>query len=366
MVRVVNDTRTQLRIRSCHDQRREPIPYRRVRTRRRTAWSPETYGSVMTTREPTEHSPASGPREDEPPPSPTHLEGTVTKTGPRAWAHRHLPFLAMAIPWLSAVYAVAGRSTMEVFTLGLGVLLIGAPICLAGTTTSTLRRRRRLSSLFRRQGWLYALLSGRWLSILVWMALGLGMSFVLLLQIHVYEQIEWAILAATIPLFTVVFAFIQRRLLKAGLHADMAVTEALVWSRWICPAMLLVLHVAAMMWWGDLPRHESVEAAVAAHTPESAVRSGSALVRESLHWAGYFDGLKAYALSHLVWCPLNTRCIMTASSSSRRPSCRADANFPLWFSLTINANSWSPSPSRLQCRTVWYSGPASSWPVRRV
>ena len=67
----------------------------------------------------------------------------------------------------------------------------------------------------------------------------------------------------------------------------------------------------------------------------------------------------------LMGCPLNTRRIMTASSSSRRPaSCRADAHFPLWFSLTINANHWSLCPSPPQCRTVWYSGPASSWPVQ--
>ena len=71
--------------------------------------------------------------------------------------------------------------------------------------------------------------------------------------------------------------------------------------------------------------------------------------------------------SALVWCPLNTRRMMIASSSSRRPSsCRADAHFPLWFSLTINANRWSPSPSPPQCRTAWFSGPASSWPVRRA
>lgn len=124
----------------------------------------------MTTREPTEHSPASGSQEEEPRTSPTHPEDTVTNAAPRAWARRHFPFLAMAIPWLSAVYAVAGGSTMEVFTLGLGMLLLGVPMCLAGTCTSTLRRRRWLSSLFRRQGWLYALLSGQWLSILMWSA----------------------------------------------------------------------------------------------------------------------------------------------------------------------------------------------------
>ena len=188
---------------------------------------------------------------------------------------------------------------MEVFTVGLGMLLLGVPMCLAGIFTSTLRRHRWLSALFRRQGWLYGLLSGHWLRILIWTSFSLVVSFVLLLQLHVYELVEWAVLAATIPLFTVVFAFIHRRLLNAGLHADMAVTEALVFSRRICPAMLLVLHVVAMMWWSDLPQHASIEGAVAAHTPEAAGRSGSALVREALHWAGYFDGLKAYALGHL-------------------------------------------------------------------
>ena len=253
----------------------------------------------MSTRELPENSRTSPSREDESATSLTLSEATVTEAGPRAWSRRHLPFLAMAILWLSAVYAVSRGPSMEVFTVGVGMLLLGVPMCLAGMCTSTLRRHRWLSALFRRQGGLYALLSGQWLSILIWTSLGLVMSFLLLLQIHVYELVEWAVLAATIPLFTVVFAFIQRRLLKAGLHADVAVTEAMVFSRWSCPAMLLVLHMGAMMWWGDLPQHASIEAAIAAHTPEAADRSGSALVREALHWAGYFDGLKAYALGHL-------------------------------------------------------------------
>ena len=188
---------------------------------------------------------------------------------------------------------------MGMFTVGFGVLLLGMPMCLAGVCTSTLRRKRWLSGLFRRQGWLYAVLSGQWLSILFWTAMGLVMSFLLLLQVHVYTWVEWVALAATIPLFTAVFAFSERRLLKAGLHADVAVTEALVFSRWLCPGIVLVVHVMAMVWWGGLPQHASVEAAIAAHTPEATERSASALVREALHWAGYFDGLKAYAFGNL-------------------------------------------------------------------
>ena len=38
---------------------------------------------------------------------------------------------------------------MGVYTIGFGVLLLGAPMCLAGVCTSTLRRKRWLSGLFQ-------------------------------------------------------------------------------------------------------------------------------------------------------------------------------------------------------------------------
>ena len=253
----------------------------------------------MSTPETTEHFEVLASRREQAAISPPPPVDTATGAGLRAWSGQHLPFVAMTTLWLSAVFAVSRAPDMGVFTIGFGVLLLGIPMCLAGVCTSTLRRKRWLSGLFRRQGWLYAVLSGQWLSILLWTATGLVMSFLLLLQVQVYTGVEWVVLAVTIPLFTLIFAFIQRRLLKEGLHADVAVTEALVFSRRFCPVVVVLLHVAAMMWWGDLPRHASVEAAIAAHTPEATERSASALVREALHWAGYFDGLKAYALGSL-------------------------------------------------------------------
>ena len=205
----------------------------------------------------------------------------------------------MAIVWLSAVYTVLRGLGMDVGAIGLGMLLLATPMGLAGICTGTLRRHRWLSALFRSKGRLYKLLSGRWLSIPLWTIWGLGISFFLLLQLHLYGPVEWAVVAAAIPLFAILFTFTNRRLLKAGMHSDMAVTEALACTRWICPAILLALYVAAMVGWGDLPQHESIEDAIAAHTPEAADRSASALVQEMLHWVGYFDGLKAYALGHL-------------------------------------------------------------------
>ena len=79
----------------------------------------------------------------------------------------------------------------------------------------------------------------------------------------------------------------------------MAVNTALGWSRWVCPAIVLVFYVVTMMSWSDLPKYDSFETAIDQHKPAISDRSGSALVSEALHWIGYFDGVKAYALSNL-------------------------------------------------------------------
>ena len=228
------------------------------------------------------------------PPAPTDTDASQF-----ARFRPHLRFFAISIAWLSLVCAVSRGLGMDVLAVGLGILLLAIPMTLAGICTSTLRRHRWLSALFRSKGRLYKLLSGRWLSIPLRTIWGLGISFFLLLQLHVYGSVEWAVVAAAIPLFAMLFSFSNRRLLMAGMHADMAVAEALGITRLMCPAILLVLYVVAMTAWGELPVHASIEDAIAAHMPEAADRSGSALVRETLHWIGYFDGLKAYALGHL-------------------------------------------------------------------
>ena len=242
---------------------------------------------------------------------------------PRAWSRGHLPYLAATTAWLGTIYVVSLIPTMHLLTVGLGMLLFGVPMCLAGICTSTLRRHRRLSALFRRQGRLYALLSGWWLRILVWVSMTAVMSFVLLAQVLAYGPAEWAVLAAMIPTFAGVVVAIRRRLLKAGMHADVALTEALVLARRICPAVVLVLHVAALLWWMDFPQYASTENAIAAHTPDAA--SGSALMREAQRWIGTFDGLKAYAVGHLgpadpvgVWVLMTPRTQKVTSALNAR------------------------------------------------
>ena len=149
----------------------------------------------MSTLERADNSQTSPSREDGTAASLTLSETTVTDAGPRAWSRRHLPFLAMGSLWLSVVYAVSRGLGMDVFAVGLGMLLLAIPMSLAGICTSTLRRHRWLSALFRQKGRFYRLLSGWWLSIPLQTIWGLGISFLLLLQFRVYEPVEWAVIA---------------------------------------------------------------------------------------------------------------------------------------------------------------------------
>ena len=213
------------------------------------------------------------------------------------WSCRKFPFFAFAAVWLATVYVVSREQALEKPLLfGIGILLVGIPICFAGICSGTLRQQRRVSAIFRARGWLYTLWLGRWLRILLWTVWSLGISIFLLLQLYVYDPVRWAILVLIIPLFSIIFDFINRRLSIAGMHQDMAVTQALALSRWLSTAVIVLLYVVAVGWLGDPPRHETVQIAIDAMDVEFNDWNGNALVGEALHWLAHFRGIEAFVL----------------------------------------------------------------------
>ncbi len=206
----------------------------------------------------------------------------------------------MAVVWVGSIYAVSRHWAVEqLLFVGIGLLLLGVPMCLAGICSGTLRRQRKLSAMFRQRGWLYRLLLGRWPRVLMWSMWGLGMSAVLLLQLHFYDRVGWAVLVLIVPLFSVVFTVMQRRLSNAGMHEDVAVTQALAGSRWLCAALITLLYVVAMTWLGDPPRHATIEVAIAARTEVANEWAGNALLGEALRGLAYFHGVEAFVLGQL-------------------------------------------------------------------
>ena len=227
-------------------------------------------------------------------------ESNVAVAGHGDWSCRQLPFFAMAVIWVGSIYAVSRDWAVEqLLFVGIGLLLLGVPMCLAGICSGTLRRQRKVSAMFRQQGWLYKLLLGRWPSVLIWSIWGLGMSAVLLLQLRFYDRVGWAVLVLVVPLFSVVFTAMQRRLSNAGMHEDVAATKALTGSRWLCAALTVLLYVAGMTWLGDPPRHSTIAAAIAAQTEVASEWGGNALVGEALRGLAYFHGVEAFVLGEL-------------------------------------------------------------------
>ena len=220
-------------------------------------------------------------------------------------SRQHIPFLILTILWSLAIYAVSHSPAMEVLIVGVGMLLLGIPICLAGICISDLRKSHWIKTHLRSGGILYALLDGRKLLIvLFWTVCGLVISFVMQLQIHIMlALVEWEVLVVAMLLFTILFAFTYHLFLnklKKELRANLVVIYALTWTCRVLPLILLMLYVVAMMWWGDIPQYTSIEAAKAANMSEAADLSGSAVVREGLHWIGFFDGLRGYVLGYLA------------------------------------------------------------------
>ena len=190
---------------------------------------------------------------------------------PRPWACPPLPFLAMAAAWLIAIGIASRGLPASTAFVGVMLLVCGAPIFLAGLHASTMRRQFKLV-LFQERGWIHAWLTRRLLRTLFWITWALVMSFALLLRFYVYGLLEWLVLAAAVPAFAVVFALLRRRL-SAELRPAVASTWALAGSRWICTALMLVLYVGLLWYWGDLPQYTSLDQAIAEYEGARACRS---------------------------------------------------------------------------------------------
>ncbi len=227
-------------------------------------------------------------------------EPGVTDAPTGDWSCRQSSFLAMATLWVAAACAVSRDWAMEQLVfVGIGMLLLGVPMGLAGVCSGTLSQQRKVSAMFRQQGWLSRIWIGRWLRILMWTIWALGMSALLLLQLNFYDYKAWAVLFLIVPLYSVAFNVIKRRLSCAGMHEDMAVTQAAAWSRWLCPAVIVLLYVLTMAWLGDPPKHATIGAAIDARSEAIQDWSGNAVVGEALRGLAYFHGVEAYALGQL-------------------------------------------------------------------
>jgi hypothetical protein len=208
------------------------------------------------------------------------------------------PFLVKATAWAMLVYLTAQEfATSNLWVVILSVFVFSIPIALSGIYSGTITQINRLES-FARQGWIFRLLSGRPLKVVVWVCLALVLAFFMLIQFHSYSQLEWLVFFLVIPVFWGSFHVCRRTL--AGEYKPYLVThKALKWSRWICPLLMLIISMIASVVFAEVPIYVSLEAAVTAQQAAVQDMTGSALITQVSQLLATYDGIRAYALQRL-------------------------------------------------------------------
>jgi hypothetical protein len=207
-------------------------------------------------------------------------------------------FFCKALIWGVITYFMAKEFAVHHFWIVvLSVFLFSVPIGLCGIYGNTVRQIRRLA-IFAKQGLIFRLLSGRPLKVIFWTCWALGSSFFMLIQFHTYNTLEWIVFFLVVPVFWLVFA-ISRRLIAHEFKPYLVTNMALMWSRWLCPLLMLVIYVVLTMHFGKTPAYASLQEAINAQKAAVADMKGSALVWEASQYLAFYNGAKAYALGRL-------------------------------------------------------------------
>lgn len=205
-------------------------------------------------------------------------------------------FLLKALIWGAITFFIAHQFAItHYWFVILSIFLFSIPIILCGIYSSTVRQIRRLA-IFSEKGWIYKLISGRFLKSILWILWALGTSLLMLIQFHIYSELEWFIFFMIVPAFWLIFK-ICHGLIKREIVPYFATEMALTWARRVCPLLMLAIYFISVPFI-TLPEYTSLSEAINTQKSKIADMTGSALVREASQFLAIYEGIKAYVFGH--------------------------------------------------------------------
>lgn len=205
-------------------------------------------------------------------------------------------FLLKALIWGAITFFIAHQFAITHFWfVVVSVFLFSIPIILYGIYSNTIRQIRRLA-IFKEKGWIYKLISGRFIKSILWILWALGTSLFMLIQFHLYSELEWFIFFMTVPVFWLIFK-ICHGLIKREIVPYFATEMALTWARRVCPLLMLSIYFISVPF-TTLPEYPSLPEAINAQKIKIADMTGSALAREASLFLAIYEGIKAYVFGH--------------------------------------------------------------------
>lgn len=207
-------------------------------------------------------------------------------------------FLPVAWLWLVLAWLAATRAPTGLFWQALLALLwFAVPLALVGlydlSIAKTLRRER-----LRRDGRLFRWFSGRTLPALLLLAWALLVAPLLLLRLYLLTTLEWALLAAVVPLHWLLFT-VLRYMLRHEFKPWLLDATAQTWARLLSPTLLLLPYFL-LLWWQHTPSPNLTltDAIAGAQQQVSSVAAGASMALLVGHLA-ILDGIETFVLAHL-------------------------------------------------------------------
>lgn len=184
---------------------------------------------------------------------------------------------------------------LPLWAVAISVYVIAIVTMLTGTYISLLRRIHEIS-IYKRDGWIYRLLSGRLLFAIGWFAYGVLSAFFMMVQLNLYTWKEWGVFALTFPIFIAVY-LTSRSLLARHLDTLHVTRIAITWTRRLVPFLMALVLVIA---WDALPnsdefKPETLKESIENKRGHLAINGGAIIVDEALRIYSTIDGTLDFA-----------------------------------------------------------------------
>jgi len=209
------------------------------------------------------------------------------------------PFLVMALVWLALAYLAGQKIAILPFGfVVVSVLVFAVPIALSGAYSSAVDQTRAVSY-YKTSGRAYKLLSGRVVRSILWVVWALTTSFFMLLQFSIYSGLDWLALFLVIPVYWLAYLN-SHRFLSDELKKRYVITDfSIVWARWWCPAIMLVIYAGLILAFSNIQNYASLSEALTAKRSGIPEFADSAVVQVVLRLMTFTDGVKEYLAADL-------------------------------------------------------------------
>ena len=202
-------------------------------------------------------------------------------------------------------------SVLSLLTYGLARNLLSLPywVCIVGLLLMTLmalaaamysqiiNQTRRLES-FANRGWIYRLLSGRTLRLVLWVLVSFLLSLFMLLRLSSFDDLQWVALILLIPVFFSVYGLVQVPLAREY-KSYMVIERSLAWARVLSSALMVLISFGLLLLFGELPEYGSLAEARNVVLPNDLQPGSSVFLYEAAGVIAALEAIQNYALGSL-------------------------------------------------------------------